>query len=58
MNWESASFALTAIVLIMQGISLYTQSQIKNWTLEKFLLKSDFMDLLELWNRPDGSRPK
>lgn len=42
MSWEAATFGMTALVLVMQGISLYTQAKIKLWALEKFVTKDDF----------------
>jgi len=56
MNWEAATFALTAIVLVLQGIAVYTTSQIKVWSLEKFVSKKDFLETLHLWSRKEHGR--
>lgn len=50
MTIEFASLGLTALVLVMQGVNMYTTASLKAWSLKEFVSKSDFMDLLELWN--------
>lgn len=55
MNWEIAGTGLSAIVIILQAVSLYTQSQIKVWSLQTFISKKDFLDTLALWG---DTRPR
>jgi hypothetical protein len=53
MTIEQATFAISIIVLVMQGVSLYTSARIKVWVLERFVSKADFLETLTLWSNQD-----
>lgn len=53
-SWEGASFALTALVVVLQAINLYTTATLKVWALQKFITKADFLDTLQLWGKKHG----
>lgn len=45
MNWEVATFVVSAVILVMQGTSLYTIARLKYWVLDHFIRK----DEVHLW---------
>lgn len=41
MNWEAATFGLTALVLVLQIWNAYTVASLKYWTAKNFVAKED-----------------
>ena len=56
MTLEQATFGVSIVVLVMQGMSMYTVAKIKVWAMERFVSKSDFLETLHFWSKTD--RPK
>ena len=51
MTWEQATFYLSAVVLVMQAVNLYTTAKVKLWAVEKFVTKGDFLSTLDMWSK-------
>lgn len=46
MDWEVATFTLSVVMLIIQGIIAYTIVTLKLWVTERFVSKQDFKEVM------------